>query len=179
MSYRSIPATTDYVNSGSTAGRSGIPVLIERASLAAQVAYSTPSWTAGAYKELRFTIRATAGTATGIALTLAGLVGTYKSSFFYQNSPAWTAAGFGSDAAWFSGSYITPSFLKGSIEVEVGALRFLEYKGHFPDGGGAGVQQNISGSGGHPDTTNPVTAFNLAWSGGNFTGVVEVWGVPA
>ncbi len=55
----STAAPTDVAITGGTAGRLEIPIIIDEAALAGVATYTSPSWTAGLYKEIRIVFKGT------------------------------------------------------------------------------------------------------------------------
>jgi len=168
------------LDSGNTAGRAGTEILIQRATLTNASTFSPTAFSAGAYRSLRFYMRLDSGAATAITITLTGLSGTYKMSAIYQTSADFTVlSGFGSSTAWTSAIGATPSVIQGTTRIDTGGIRSLNASILSPDGQGAGVGLFIDTiTGYNTDTTNGVTAFVCTFSGGNATGIAELWGLP-
>lgn len=165
-------------NSGTAAGRLGVEVLIERATLTAAASYTSTNFTGGAFRQLRFRIRADSGTATGQTITLTGLTNSYKFGSYYSTQPAAAPAEIAA-ATWAWNFTATPMFIAGDIYIESGGIRLMVANQMAPNGLGAGspifygpvIGQNT-------DTTNEVTAFVFTFTGGTATGTAELWGLP-
>lgn len=167
-------------NSGNVAGRYGIWVLIDRTALTAAASYAK-TFSAGAYRELKFKIRQDSGDATGITITLTGLTGTYKFGALYtQGTALTTPASVGSNSNWSIGMGATPWAIRGEVDIETGGIRQIAYTTINPNGLGAGSNLSYRVVGQNDDTTHDITGFSCAFTGGTpaVTGIGELWGVP-
>jgi hypothetical protein len=156
------------INSGSTAGRSGQPVLIDDVTLSAVTTYASPSWTAGLYQKLTFEL--TVSTGGGVAtVSLTGLSGAaYSSVIFTSDGVSLLVA---ATATW-QASPTAPGFFNGSIVCSNGRPRTFEGTGWI---GTTPYHQRVAGV--YNDTTHDVTQLTMSISSAT-TGRMRLWGVP-
>jgi hypothetical protein len=180
-------AVEELLNSGTTAGRVFLPVLIGQSALAAVTSFTSTAWTAGAYRELIIYFRGQAS-----ALTFLGLRANNDSGLNYldmgiiENSGA---VGQVSDPVGTDGyariGVVTTASTKWQVEAHFFPLTDgLErmgwsVSGAFGNGTLAGsYKRDVSF--GWSNTATDITFITLISStGATMTGTVEVWGVPA
>jgi hypothetical protein len=165
-------------NSGSVAGRVGIPVLVDRTTLAAAASYAPAAFAAGTYRKLEFNIRADSGAATGITLALGSITGTLKLGSLYTESAFPTTPKAVGSSDWALGMGATPWDIDGYARIETGGIRKIVVHAVAPDGLGAGDMLTYREIGYAADTTHDVTSFSATFTGGTVTGVAELWGIP-
>jgi len=162
-------------NSGTTAGRIGAEILIERKVLTAATGWTSTTWAAGAYRSLRMKLRLDSGASNEIGVTLAGLTGTYRTTFEYQQNGA-SPVGFKYDANWNIDLY-TNCQIWADMEIETGGIRTMAFRGITgSDAGGTGMK-SVRGECINDDTTHNVTGLVLAFAAAS-TGIGYLWGVP-
>jgi hypothetical protein len=173
-------------NSGSAAGRVLLPVLIDEATLAGAVGYTSPTWAAGAYRELIVKFR---GTYSAFAYTGFRVNGDTGNNY--------TDVGFNNNSAVSSDSSVTPTLGFARVGVTVaGAIKYFcelhfdprkdgnERTGWAVSGtsstGAIGTQEQRLVSFGWVNKVSDVTNVSLMLStAATMTGSVEVSGVPA
>jgi lysophospholipase L1-like esterase len=162
-------------NAGTTATRSLMPVLIQESVLSAASSFTaTTAWSAGAYRELWFVVRADSGTATGFSIACTGLGGTYKNTIKYISLPGPGEGITGSVANWAAGTGATPwSLDDGRVYIRNGGFRRLTMTAQMPTG-----VYSYWMKGENSDTTSEVTNLVITFTGGTVTGYGELWGVP-
>lgn len=164
-------------NSGSVAGRANEPILIDASTFTATL-YSTPTWTAGKYKYLKWIIRldSAVGTLSQANFTMTGLTGSYTNRVF--GGAGTTPLSVDTNAGWNLQS-ATP--LPNSAIVEMWISK---------GGGRFGFTQlariaassavQLYSSFWNDDTTNDITGAVLHFqTATSVTGYIEVWGVPS
>jgi len=163
-------------NSGSTAGRLDVPVLIAKGtfSAAADLSALFPAFTAGVFRSLEFTVRSDSGAATSCTVALTGLTaGTaYVSSSIYNLGGIPAGQSDVASASWLF-DFTEPARLKLEVDILTGGFRFGSAD-VWIDNGGTTVhyKKHVHNT----DTTNNVTRVAVVFAGGTATGYAELWG---
>ncbi len=118
------------------------------------------------------------GSATTVTLGLSGtgFTGTYDLLSLYSAMPAPSPSAV-HQSTWIRGCS-NPCSMSGTIDIETGFIKKIDWTQEEPNGGGAGNNLVYVGAGYHSDTTHDVTALTCAFGGGTFTGIAELWGLP-
>jgi len=167
------------VNSGTVAGRAGVPILIGQSTLAAATGYTSPSFVAESYQEIGMEIDGLETSAafdpilnlTGAGPTAGAVSGVYRvagSQTIFDNVATMYLATLDS-----AGGNISVHGRVAIYPLVTGRLRHYSSEWHS-----SGVIRTSTAWGQCTDTTNGITA--VGWTGStSFTGTVRVWGVPA
>lgn len=155
-------------NSGTTPGRANEPILIYSAALGIT---NTATWTAGAYKTLKFYVSSMVGVTVNAPLVLTGLVGTYTRQVFFNSAGSVQTANV---ANWDLGLNAGPTGLIGEFNIAKGTQRYGTTNSFIA------AAQYVAAVYNHDDNTHDVTGFSLTLSSAPTAGGhIEVWGVPA
>ncbi len=163
---------------GTTPGRFGISVLLDIQILTAATSYTSVAITPGLYSKLYWTLRTSAATCTGGVITLTSLTGAYTSTEFYE-----LGATLGPEATvanWphyiqGGGTGAGAGANEGEVEIRTGFQRRMKSETHLVDPGAGPLYRRTRGF--NADTTHDVTALAMTFTGGNVTGIVELWGM--
>jgi hypothetical protein len=154
-------------NSGTAAGRIGVPVLIDEQVLSNVASYASPGWSADLYRSIEIDIIGTSG-ASIIDMVLRSVAGGYTcravdGAYLYTSA---TGVGFTSLAApyGFTGKWLIKS---GMARTFMG-MADLTNSGFEPQVGGRSTT-----------TSGGATGLDIAFTGANFNGLVRVSGIPA
>lgn len=165
-------------NSGSTAGRLGVPVLIQQATRTAQAVgtFLTTTWASGAYKQVRLVLRQTAKSTTGGInnVTMVGLSGAYKTSVHYN-------VGTGMGATNQATAYVgwANQIAAGEFMFDLPAAPALKmFRGMSDITDTANVQHQTHG-GFNASTTEEVTGLGIVTINDTCDFSFELWGLPA
>jgi hypothetical protein len=163
-------------NSGTTAGRANVPLLIDAHALNAS-SYSTPAWAAGLYKYLKWIVRVDLGAFGQSVFTLSGIGGSYTNHVF--GGAGATAISVDTTSGWnLNAATPTPNNAIVEMWIKKGGGRF-GFSQCARVAATNGVQ--LYSSFYNDDTTSDVTGATLTVTGVSVTptGYIEVWGVPA
>ncbi len=166
-------------NSGTVAGRYGVEVLIQEATVVGQSGtFTTTTWSAGLYKKLRLEIQQTAtSSGAGIdTITLASITGTWTCRQFLVNTVlAENSFGRTSIKVGWNGS-MPASGTWNFYTSAAPKLKFFDGVSFLT----APTPQSQYQSGSNDDTTNDVTGLTFTLAGaGTLDFNFRLWGVPA
>ena len=156
----------DILDSGSGAGRVDLPILIDTASIVSASSYASPSWTAGLYRSISFTVSGTAVANQTIVYVLRSIAANYFSSSVGGGSFATT------DNSNVSTLMLNTSFaIKGIWEISAGTPRIAVIHAMATPYGFTSVGGTITTSGG-------ATGLDITFPQPT-TATIRITGIPA
>lgn len=162
---------------GNAIGGLVIPVHLDHAILTAATAYASPAITPGLYKSLRFRLKTSAISSTAGDISLTGLTGTYSALDYFDLALGPTLAGDAAVATWkhYLAAGNGKAKVEGDIDIETGFVRYGKWTTFLVDGGAGPLYRFVQAC--NDDTTHDVTGMAMTFTGGNVTGVLDLWGL--
>lgn len=140
---------------------------------------SSVSWSAGAYKSIRWILQVAAGGGqSSVDLTFTGSTGTLVSAIVYYPSTA-GAFSTATQGAHLRIAYTGELNSFGRATIASGRIRSCEFTIMSPDTAILGAPLLGNGTGYDTDTSHDFTGCIFTFNGGSVSGLLELYGVRA
>ncbi len=162
---------------GTAIGRVSLPTELDFQTLTAATVYTSVAIIPGLYNRLYWILRVSGATCTGGVITFTSLTGAYSSTEFYELGntlgPEATVANF-PHYIQGGGTGAGAGYVSGEIDIRTGFQRWAKWESYLVDAGGGPLYRRTRGF--NADTTHDVTGMSISFTGGNLTGIMELWG---